>query len=175
GLVTDPPDRAPSARYPHRPLLRADQSREHLEEGSLAGAVRPEDGEGLARREVEGHAVEGDHLSSPLAEGVPQAFSREYRCGRRIPGDSVRRRIACKSAAASTHPRRTALCAAGRGRGTPWWANICGSPPPSTVGSARAALQLEQVVELGQHQQESQLLVGPAQAHRQPALRGLPL
>src|SRR3989449_5690073 len=92
-----------------------------------------------------------------------------------MPGDSVRRRIACKSAAASTHPRRTALCAAGRGRGTPWWANICGSPPPSTVGSARAALQLEQVVELGQHQQESQLLVGPAQAHRQPALRGLPL
>src|SRR3989454_7404119 len=67
------------------------------------------------------------------------------------------------------------LCAAGRGWGTPWWANICGSPPPSTVGSARAALQLEQVVELGQHQQESQLLVGPAQAHRQPALCGLPL
>src|SRR5206468_2111190 len=80
-----------------------------------------------------------------------------------------------KSAAASTHPRRTALCAAGRGWGNPWWANICGSPPPSTGGSARAALELEQVVELGQHQQESQLLVGPAQAHRQPALRGLPL
>src|SRR5213592_1222668 len=92
-----------------------------------------------------------------------------------MPGDSVRRRIACKSAAASTHPRRTALCAAGRGWGTPWWANICGSPPPSTVCSARAALQLEQVVELGQHQQESQLLVGPAQAHRQASLRGLPL
>src|SRR5207249_5580264 len=77
-----------------------------------------------------------------------------------MPGDSVRRRIACKSAAASTHPRRTALCAAGRGWGTPWWANICGSPPPSTVGSARAALQLEQVVELGQHQQESQTAGG---------------
>src|SRR5438046_5806574 len=41
--------------------------------------------------------------------------------------------------------------------------------------SARTALQLEQVVELGQHQQESQLLVGPAQAHRQPALRSLSL
>src|SRR5213595_118139 len=92
-----------------------------------------------------------------------------------MPGDSVRRRIACRSAAASTHPRRTALCAAGRGWETPWWANICGSPPPSTVGSARAALQLEQVVELGQHQQESQLLVGAAQAHRQPALRRLTL
>src|SRR5256712_6297002 len=92
-----------------------------------------------------------------------------------MPGDSVRRRIACKPAAASTHPRRTALCAAGRGLGTPWWANICGSPPPSTVASAPAALQLEQVVELGQHQQESQLLVGPAQAHRQPPLRVLSL
>src|SRR5947207_14891803 len=41
--------------------------------------------------------------------------------------------------------------------------------------SARTALQLEQVVELGRHRQESQLLVGPAQAHRQPALRRLPL
>src|SRR5204863_913117 len=77
----------PISRHPHRPLLRADQSREHFEEGGLTGAVRPEDGEGLARREVEGHAVEGDHLSAPLAEGVPQALSREHRCGRRgLPG-----------------------------------------------------------------------------------------
>src|SRR5690348_4106785 len=45
----------------------------------------------------------------------------------------------------------------------------------STDSSARAALQLEQIVELGQNQEEPQLLVGTTQAHREPALRGLAL
>src|SRR5207248_5018124 len=63
----------------------------------------------------------------------------------------------------------------GGGGGSHRWANICDPPRSSTAGSAAAALQLEQVVQLGQHQQEPQLLVRPAQAHRQPALRRLAL
>src|SRR5690242_8526745 len=63
---------------------------------------------------------------------------------------------------------------AGRG-GRHWWANIWRSPIPSTSFSARPRLQLEQVVELRQHQEKAQLLVGPAQTHRQPALGRLPL
>src|SRR5439155_1127160 len=79
--------RAPPPGYLHRPRLRADQAGEHLEKRGLACPVRPEDGEGLARHEGEGHPVERDHLPSPLAEGVPQALNREHRCGRRdLPG-----------------------------------------------------------------------------------------
>src|SRR5207244_781835 len=55
------------------------------------------------------------------------------------------------------------------GGGRHWWANIWRSPTTATGGSAGAGLQLEEVVELGQHQQEAQLFVGSAQAHRQPA------
>src|SRR5437879_6582948 len=63
---------------------------------------------------------------------------------------------------------------AGRG-GRHGWANIWRSPIPSTSVSARPRLQLEQVVELRQHEEKAQLLVGPAQAHRQPALGRLAL
>src|SRR5437762_549448 len=52
------------------------------------------------------------------------------------------------------------------------------SVPPeerSTDGLAPAALQLEQVVQLGQHQEEAQLLVRAAQADGEPPLGRLAL
>src|SRR5438445_10560197 len=38
-----------------------------------------------------------------------------------------------------------------------------------------AALQLEQVVQLGEHEEKAQLLVRPAEAHAEPPLRRFPL
>src|SRR5438876_3891546 len=76
GLMPDPSDRAPPAGDPGRPRLWSNQAGEHLEQRRLAGAVRPEDGERMTRRDVERYVVERDY--PPLVEGVSQALSPEH-------------------------------------------------------------------------------------------------
>ena len=72
-----------------RSFGRGDQRREELEEGRLAAAVRAEEGEELARRDVEGDAVEGE----AVAVGPAQPLDRDEGRGAHPPATrSARRR-----------------------------------------------------------------------------------
>src|SRR5437879_4299097 len=64
-----------------------------------------------------------------------------------------------------------------RGGGGPHGGAIYAGDPrrPRRPLSGRAALQLEQVVQFGEHKEKAQLLVRPPQAHRQAAFRRLAL
>ena len=58
---------------------------DHLERGRLAGAVRPEDAEHLALRDLEAHAVDGDERAVALAQ-VADDDDRRARRLERSPG-----------------------------------------------------------------------------------------
>src|SRR5207245_3781815 len=98
----------------------------------------------------------------------PGRRAGRYSAGAWLPRRSARRpwctylqKTARTSIGGRLRLRRRGLCAA--------------TAPSRQFTSGNASLQFEQVVELGEDEQETQLLVGPAQAHGLAALGGLAL
>jgi hypothetical protein len=74
-----------AAQQPHLSRPRPQQSRQQLQQGGLAGAVRPDDAQDLARMQRERHAVQ--QVAAAGTEAQPLgAQDRLSHAGPRAPG-----------------------------------------------------------------------------------------